>query len=80
MPKILAFLQEQNLWKKKDIDSYFEVAMGSYDRTEICKFIYIYLVSKLCPIISKNDCGHYDAAIYKWTEKKIIKISKEIGF
>ena len=46
-------------WKKKDSDSCFDVTMGSYDGGELCEFTGIYLLSQLCAIISKNDCGPY---------------------
>ena len=65
--------------------------MGSYDSGELCDFIGIYLLSQLCAIISKNDCGLYrdDGLIIQEyingqqidkLRNKIIKIFKEIGF
>ena len=78
-------------WKKKDSDSCFHVTMGSYHGRELCEFIGIYLLSKLCTIISKNGCGLYrdDGSMIQeyisgqqidQLRKKIIKIFKEIGF
>ena len=78
-------------WKKKDTGSSFDVTMGSYDSGELCDFIGIYLLSQLCAIISKNDCGLYrdDGLIIQEyingqqidkLRNKIIKIFKEIGF
>ena len=63
--------------------------MGSYDGTEICEFIGIYLLSQLCTII--NWCGlHRDNGlmIQKYINgqqidqlrQKLMKIFKEIGF
>ena len=78
-------------WKKTDSDSCFDVTMVSYDGAEICEFIGIYLLSHLCTIINKNNCGLYrddglmiqkcinDQQIDQ-LRKKIIKIFKEIGF
>ena len=65
--------------------------MGSYGGGELCEFIGIYLLSQLCTIISKNDCGiHRDDGlmIQEYINdqqidqlcKKFIKIFKEIGF
>ena len=65
--------------------------MGSYDGGELWEIISIYLLSQLCTIISKNDCGLYrdDGLMiqeYKNCQqidqlrKKIIKIFKETGF
>ena len=62
-----------------------------YDGTEIYGFIGIYLLSQLCTIINKNNCGLYKddgLMIQKYINgqqidqlcKKIIKIFKEIGF
>ena len=78
-------------WNKKDSASCFDVTMGSYDGGELCEFIGIYLLSQLCTIISKNDCGLYrdDGLIIQeyingqqidQLRKKITKIFKEIGF
>ena len=77
--------------KEKDSDSCFNVTMGSYDGGELWEIISIYLLSQLCTIISKNDCGLYrdDGLMiqeYKNCQqidqlrKKIIKIFKETGF
>ena len=65
--------------------------MGSYDGGELWEIISIYLLSQLCTIISKNDCGLYrdDGLMiqeYKNCQQidqlrqKIIKIFNEIGF
>ena len=77
--------------KEKDSDSCFNVTMGSYDGGELWEIISIYLLSQLCTIISKNDCGLYrddDLMIQEYKNcqqidqlrKKIIKIFKETGF
>ena len=33
--------------------------MGSYDRTEICELVRIYILSRLSTTIDKNNCGLY---------------------
>ena len=38
-------------WKRKGIDSCFDVTMGSYDGAEVCKLVGIYLLSLLTNII-----------------------------
>ena len=78
-------------WKKKDSDSCFDITMGSYGGGELCEFIGMYLLSQLCTIISKNDCGIYrdDGLMIQeyingqqidQLRKKFVKIFKEIGF
>ena len=47
------------LWKKKDTDSCFDVAIGSYDGAEVCGLVGIYLLSLLANIIDKNNSGLY---------------------
>ena len=65
--------------------------MGSYDDTELCEFIGIYLLSQLYTKISKNNCGLYkdDGLIIQeyindqqidYLHKKINKIFNKIGF
>ena len=34
-------------WKKKDVDTTFDVTMGSYDGAELCELIEIYIKSLL---------------------------------
>ena len=78
-------------WKKKDSDSCFHVTMGSYNGTELCEFIGIYLLLQLCTIISKNDFRLYrdrGLMMQKYINgqetdqlrKKIMKTFKETGF
>ena len=52
--KILAFLKELTL-EEKNSDSCFDETMGSYEGAELWKFIIIYLFSRVCTMISKND-------------------------
>ena len=84
-------LYKNEPWKKKDSDNCFDVTMGSYDGAELCEFIGIYILSKLCTIVNKDDCGLYrddGLMIQKYINgqkidqlrKKIIKVFKEIGF
>ena len=80
-----------SLGKKKDSDSCFHVTVGSYNSTELCEFIDIYLLSQLCTIISKNDFRLYrdrGLMMQKYINgqetdqlrKKIMKTFKETGF
>ena len=83
--KNIYFSTRMNLGRKKI------VAMGSYDGAEICEFIGIYLLSQLCTIINRNNCGlyrddglmiqkHINGQQIDQLRKKIIKIFKEIDF
>ena len=44
-------------WKKKNSDTFFDVAMGSYDEAEVCEIIKTYIQPQLTGIIDKNDYG-----------------------
>ena len=79
------------LWKKKDTDSCFDVAIGSYDGAEVCGLVGIYLLSLLANIIDKNNSGLYlnDGLIFlcNVNEQKMdrvrmnaIKMFKEVDF
>ena len=81
---------ENELWKKKDTDATFDVAMGSYDSTELCELIGIYIQSLLINILSKDIMGLYkdDGLIIlrkankqqtDRVRKKIISIFKNIN-
>ena len=52
-------LNDNQPWKKKNAEGCFDVTMGSYDGTEICELVEIYILSRLSTIIDKNDCGLY---------------------
>ena len=65
--------------------------MGCFDGAELCEFIGMYLLSQLCTIISKNDCGLYrddGLMIQEYINghqidklrQEIMKTFKEIGF
>ena len=78
-------------WKKKNTESCFNVTMGSYDGTEICELVGIYIQSKLAKLIDKKNLGLYRddrLILLKNTKgrevdqirKKVIKIFKDVGF
>ena len=46
-------------WKKKDVDTTFDVTMGTYDGADLCELIAIYIQSLLTNILSKDDMGLY---------------------
>ena len=50
---------ENEPWKKKKIESCFDVTMGSYEGVEICELAGIYTPTRLAAIIKKSDCGLY---------------------
>ena len=65
--------------------------MGSYDRTEICELVGIYILSRLSTIIDKNNCGLYrddgllvlrnvDGQPIDRVRKNTIQIFKDVGF
>ena len=78
-------------WKKKDAEGCFDVTMGSYDGTENCELVGIYILSRLSSIIDKNDCGLYrDGGLLVFRNvngqkinrirKKVIQLFKDSGF
>ena len=82
---------ENEPWKKKKTESYFDVTMRSYDEAEICELVGIYILTRLATIIKKSDCGLYrdDGLVIlrneigqqiDCTRKNIIKIFKDVGF
>ena len=65
--------------------------MGSYDGGEICKFVGIYILTRLATIIEKSNCRLYrdDGLVIlrnvngqqiDRTRKNIIKIFEDVGF
>ena len=65
--------------------------MGSYDGTETCELVGIYILTRLATIIKKSDCVLYrdDGVLIRRnvngdqidrTRKNIIKIFKDVGF
>ena len=74
--KSLLFHLEQ-AWKKKESSSCFDVTMGSYDGTELCKLIRIFTQLVLQDVINKDAMGLYrDFEI----TKKTIHVFKDNGF
>ena len=53
------FFNKGKAWTKKLSDSPFDVTMGSYDGTEICELVCIYILSHLTAFIGKNNVGLY---------------------
>ena len=50
---------ENEPWKKKKMESCFDVTMGRYDGAEICELVGIYILIRLTAIIKKSDCRLY---------------------
>ena len=46
-------------WKKKSTESCFDVTMGSFDGTEICELVGLYIQSNLKNILPKTNFGLY---------------------
>ena len=46
------------VWCKKESDSLFDVTMGSFDGTETCELVGLFLLSKL-PVEYRNEIGLY---------------------
>ena len=75
---------------KKHGNEDFDIPMGCYDGTEICKLVEIYIQSKLCKLMNKKDFGLYrddGLGILRNTSgpeadrkhKSITKVFKECG-
>ena len=71
-----------NAWIKKEGNPLFDVTMGSYDRTEICELVGLYLLSNLTPQMGMKNVGLYRddglAVIHKANGPKMDKIKKDI--
>ena len=78
-------------WNQKDAEGCFHVTMGSYDRTEICELVGIYILSRLSTIIDKNNCDFYrddgllvlcnvNGQQIDRVRKNVIQLFKDIGF
>ena len=78
-------------WKKKTTPTCFDVTMGSFDGTELCELVGIYLLSKLLEIIPKDQSGlyHDDSLLLlrkmngqktDKIRKQVIKLFKDAGF
>ena len=88
--KSLSF-NENEPWKKKRMESCFDMTMGSYDIVEICKLVGIYILTHPATIIKESDCGLYrDDGLVNLrnvngqqidrTCKSIIKMFKDVEF
>ena len=50
---------DNETWKKKSTESFFDVTMDSFDGAEICELVGIYIQSNLENILPKTNCGLY---------------------
>ena len=50
--KSLLFSKE-GTWVKRDENPSFDITMGSFDGTEVCEIVGIYLLEKLSPLLGK---------------------------
>ena len=89
--RIMRINLENEYWKKKKMESCFEVTMGSYDGVEYCELVGTYILSRLATIIKKSDCRLYrddgivimrnvNGQLIDRTRKNIIKIFKDVRF
>ena len=79
----------QSTWVKNHGNEDFDIPMGCYDGADVCKLVGIYIQSKLCKLMNKNDFGLYKddgLGILRNTgpeadrkRKSITKIFKECG-
>ena len=69
-------------WVKKGKNSFFDFAMRSYDRTEICELVGLYLLNRLTTCFDKSSIGLYRddglAAINNANCPKLNRIRKDI--
>ena len=56
--KSLLFYDEKT-WVKRNNQSLFDVAMGSYDGAEICELVGLFILNKLSEKFGKNNIGLY---------------------
>ena len=69
-------------WVQKGNNSLFDVTMGSYDGTEICELVGLYLLNILSTVIGRSSVGLYRddglAAINNVNGPKLDRIRKDI--
>ena len=76
---------ENQPWKKKDVKSFFDVTMGSYDGAENCDLVGLYILSQLPDLNLKSglyrDDGLAVSSKTKWQneglKKKICEIFRK---
>ena len=77
--KSVLFSRNQ-IWRKKESDSLFDVTMGSFDGAETCELLGLFLLSKLPPEY-RNDIGLYrddGLAAFDKQPRAIENIKKQI--
>ena len=50
---------DSGAWVKKDGNLLFDVTMGSFDGTEVCELVGLYLLNKIKPLLGSNNVGLY---------------------
>ena len=89
-PQSLLF-NNNEAWKKKQMESCFNVTVGSFDGAEVCELVGISILWFLAKLINNKDCGLYrddrllilrnaNGQQIDRMRKNIIKIFKDIGF
>ena len=51
--------QEDEAWKKKEPESFFDVTVGSNNGAEICELTRIYVLAQLSNLAPREDSGLY---------------------
>ena len=78
-----------DVWKKNDTDSYFDIPMGSFHGAEVCDLVGLYILDKLKSIF--DNCGLYrddglgvidlsKPLVYERIKKSTFKLMSDIGF
>ena len=78
-----------DVWKKNDTDSYFDIPMGSFHGAEVCDLVGLYILDKLKSIF--DNCGLYrddglgvidlsKPLVYEKIKKSTFKLMSDIGF
>ena len=78
-----------DVWKKNDTDSFFDIPMGSFHGAEVCDLVGLYILDKLKSIF--DNCGLYrddglgvidlsKPLVYEKIKKSTFRLMSDIGF
>ena len=72
---------DSGVWVKNDGNLLFGVTMGTFDGTEVCEVVGLYLLNKIKPLLGSNNVSLYRgnglAIAHKANDPKVDRLRKE---